>query len=61
MLPTSANAVMYPWKGDTNIEVSIINRIEMPHGYVRVNVTSGSFAEWLRHLPLKADGSLVYL
>lgn len=31
------------------------------HGYARVPVTAGSFAEWLRGLPLKPDGAPVLL
>jgi len=31
----------------------IIDRIKPPEGYVRVQVDSGGFAEWLRNLPLK--------
>src|SRR5690242_18843782 len=37
-----------------------IGDIPLPEGYTRVNATEGSFAAWLRKLPLKKDKT-VYL
>lgn len=39
----------------------LVNRIAVPKGYKRVGVKKTSFAEWLRHLPLKAGQPSVYL
>ncbi|PIE83992.1 MAG: hypothetical protein CSA07_04350 [Bacteroidia bacterium] len=38
---------------------TIASRFAPPEGYTRVPVQRGSFAEYLRHLPLKPDGSPV--
>lgn len=51
----------FPWLEYYNPGNSIENRIPAPEGYERVEVTSGSFGEWLRYLPLKKEGSPVLL
>ena len=52
----------FPWlKGDYAVENMLINRIAPPPGSKRVEAAEGSFAEWLRHLPLQAENSKVYL
>ncbi len=51
---------IYPWKKDYDIKKSIINNIPLPEGYQRIPYESGSFADWLRHLPLKEKGSRVH-
>lgn len=38
-----------------------VGEISTPNGYVRTEVSSNSFASYLRHLPLKKRGSLVHL
>jgi hypothetical protein len=38
---------------------TIASRLAPPSGYKRVAVSPGSFAEWLRYLPLKPDGAPV--
>lgn len=38
---------------------SILERFNPPNGYKRISVESGSFAYYLRNLPLKEDGSKV--
>lgn len=43
----------YAWKTDYDSEQSIARRIPPPQGFQRVEVESGSFGEFLRHLPLK--------
>ena len=44
-----------PWKART------IGDISVPMGYVRVDAPHGSYAAWLRSLPLKKQGSRVKL
>jgi hypothetical protein len=43
------------------VKTALINRIPVPKGYERVAENSGSFGDWLRHLPLKPNGAKVYL
>ena len=58
--PASADGKPYPWlKGRP--EAPIASRIAPPDGYRRTPVASGSFAQWLRHLPLKPEGAPVLL
>jgi hypothetical protein len=38
---------------------TVASRFAPPPGYKRVAVAPGSFADWLRHLPLKPDGAPV--
>lgn len=38
----------------------IYDRLPPPEGFKRVKVNTGSFAQYLRNLPLKEDGSRVY-
>lgn len=40
---------------------SVQSRIAVPEGFTRVPVTPGSFADWLRHLPLKPGKPDVHL
>jgi len=58
-----AGAVTYPWlkAGTYNPGQSIEKRIPAPQGFKRVQVPKGSFAEWLRGLPLMPEGSPVRL
>ncbi len=52
---------LYTWKkgsGETN---SLRNFVTVPPGYRRMSTPAGSFAEWLRGLPLKKKGTPVYL
>lgn len=44
-----------PW------DVKHIGDIDAPWGYTRVEAADGSYAEWLRQLPLKSKGSKVML
>lgn len=39
----------------------LIDKVSPPDGYKRINVASQSFAEWLRFLPVKAEGVPVKL
>ena len=43
----------YPWLSDYDEAQSIAARIEVPEGFIRQDLEPGSFADWLRHLPLK--------
>jgi hypothetical protein len=43
----------YPWKTDYSTAASLAHRVPPPEGFVRVEASTGSFAHWLRHLPLK--------
>ena len=54
----------YRWLGADNLKFpaavdSLEARFPTPPGYARVAVTPGSFAEWLRGLPLAAPGTPV--
>ena len=60
-LPLSAIASIYPWLENQNTKPTVANHIETPNGFKRVKVDSGSFADWLRHLPLKEAKRPVYL
>ncbi|MEM1318833.1 MAG: DUF4846 domain-containing protein [Bacteroidota bacterium] len=51
----------YPWLEGYTAEQMLLNRIAPPQGFQRRAQPSGSFAAWLRHLPLKAEGAPVYL
>ena len=44
----------FPWLARYNRNNSIAKRIAPPQGFTRVDVQPGSFAQWLRHLPLKS-------
>jgi len=45
----------------TNKKESLKKRIPLPEGYERVPVQAGSFAHWLRNLPLKSNNPPVLL
>ena len=50
----------YPWINNYDYNSALINNISAPNNYKRINYENNSFAEWLRHLPLKTDNT-VYL
>lgn len=63
-LPTySPDAKRYPWLADERDfpkpDASLETRFPVPPGYKRVKVEPGSFAEWLRGLPMAPDGTPV--
>jgi len=58
---SSLKAQEYLWTGEYDSSCTIKNMIDLPAGYERIKVPSGSFAEWLRNLPLKKKGFPVYL
>ena len=43
----------YLWLEGYEPSSAIAERVAVPDGYRRVDVAAGSFADWLRHLPLK--------
>ena len=56
-----ALASPYPWGPQASPSDSLAVRIPPPPGYVRTPEAEGSFAHWLRHLPLQPAGSPVRL
>jgi hypothetical protein len=52
---------VYPWRKAFGRLEDIASRIPAPQGFERVKLKDGSFADWLRHLPLKAAESPVVL
>lgn len=59
--PFVADAKRYPWLGDDRDfpkpDASLEQRFPTPPGYKRVKVEPGSFAEWLRGLPMAPEGT----
>jgi hypothetical protein len=51
----------YLWLRDTLPRESVLRRIPAPSGYERISATKGTFAVWLRHLPLRRHGVPVRL
>lgn len=58
---TQQTSNKYSWLNDYKLSNSIVNRIAVPEGYKRIEVKAGSFADWLRHLPLKEGEPSVHL
>jgi Domain of unknown function (4846) len=44
---------IYSWHSNYDIKDALINRIPVPEGFKRTTEKTGSFADWLRFLPLK--------
>jgi hypothetical protein len=51
---------VYPWLGRAPTK-TVIDRFATPDGFARIAAEPGSFAEWLRHLPLTPEGTPVLL
>lgn len=51
----------YSWLSNYNSNNSIVSRVKVPDGYKRVETKPGSFADWLRNLPLKEGTPSVHL
>ncbi len=51
----------HPWPTTSKTFVSLATHIKPPKGYHRIKAEPGSFAHWLRSLPLKPSGSFVRL
>jgi hypothetical protein len=60
-VPFVADAKRYAWLGDDRDfpkpDASLEQRFATPPGYTRVKVEPGSFAEWLRSLPMAPEGT----
>ncbi len=55
-------APTYPWRGEAEpAGETLAARIAPPEGFERIAAETGSFAEWLRGLPVKPKGSMVML
>jgi hypothetical protein len=52
---------VYLWLGGQESTSTIATEIPPPEGYERIEVTAESFANWLRNLTLKQEGTPVYL
>jgi len=50
----------YTWLDNYDSTQRIVNRISAPDGFTRVEVEKGSFAHWLRNLPLKKGNPPIY-
>lgn len=50
----------YSWLAEFDPSNALVNRIPTPAGYQRPKVEKNTFADWLRHLPLKPEGTEVY-
>ena len=57
--PVTANS--YPWETNEVNPRCIASQIPPPAGFRRTEIESGTFADWLRHLPLKKRGAPVLL
>jgi len=53
LLQTDNRTNKYCWLTTYDSKNTIESRITVPQGFKRVKVTTNSFADWLRHLPLK--------
>lgn len=50
---------IYAWIEGFAPQNALVNRIPVPAGYERQKIKKNSFADWLRHLPLKPEGTNV--
>jgi len=58
---SSAQPHSYRWLREQEPTATIASEIPLPDGYKRITVEANSFAQWLRHLPLKKKDTPVYL
>ena len=61
VLALSSHSRSYLWLDKYEESRTVANRIQLPEGYERTETHAGTFADWLRYLPLKGMGSVVYL
>ncbi|MGZ6523379.1 MAG: DUF4846 domain-containing protein, partial [Bacteroidia bacterium] len=59
--PILSTTNKYSWKNNYDSKDAVVNRIVVPEGFKRVEVKTGSFADWLRFLPLKPGNPDVHL
>src|SRR5436190_19503580 len=60
-LPVEVPRANYSWQPAYDARESLAARIAVPRGFERETVAAGSFAEWLRSLPLKKGNPPVHL
>jgi hypothetical protein len=51
----------YCWLQEYQSDNAVCSAVSAPEGYIKTLAVCGSFADWLRHLPLKEDGATVFL
>ena len=51
---------VYSWFSKMTESTILVQQIPVPAGFHRIQSQSGSFADWLQHLPLKPKGTKVY-
>lgn len=51
----------YPWLESYDPATALVHRFPAREGHARVKAATGTFAHWLRHLPLKPEGTPVLL
>jgi len=51
----------YPWRAEAATKMTLAERVPPPAGFDRLPAGPGSFAEWLRGLPVTAEGTPVRL
>ena len=56
----SSNPAQYLWLDNFDNTQSISQRINTPDGFKRVDIPEGTFANWLRNLPLKKGNPPIY-
>ncbi len=59
--PVNTVAQNYCWLDSNYTGDRICNAVDAPDGYVKIQAVCGSFADWLRHLPIKNRGDTVFL
>lgn len=57
----TSNNNIYSWSQNYDSKNAIVNRINVPQGFTRMEVKQESFADWLRYLPLQAGKPDVHL
>ena len=57
--PCLVTANSYPWQINEVNPRGIASQIPPPAGFRRIKIESGTFSDWLRHLPMKEKGALV--
>ena len=55
----AAAATDYPWLTSQADYAPLAERIAPPEGFARVALDAGSYADWLRHLPMEPPGTPV--
>ena len=58
---TAEASPRYAWQPDSTVAGTLESRFAPPQGYVRVAAAPGSFAAWLRGLPMKEKNAPVLL